>query len=105
MGICRSIYPFTSWKLIPNHIGQPCNGKNRRNCGLEHDISDYKSKERCPGFDLRLSKAKGPIVYYVPSGGGGFGGGGGGRGYNFKTSSFLGGKFFSGKKHEGGQIL
>ena len=36
--------------------------------------------------------------------------GGGGRwfwrgGYNFKTSPFLGGKFFSGKKHEGGQIL
>ena len=26
-------------------------------------------------------------------------------GYNFKTSPFLGGKFFSGKKHEGGQIL
>ena len=26
-------------------------------------------------------------------------------GYNFKTSAFLGGKFFSGKKHEGGQIL
>ena len=23
-------------------------------------------------------------------------------GYNFKTSAFLGGKFFSGKKHEGG---
>ena len=23
-------------------------------------------------------------------------------GYNFKTSPFLGGKFFSGKKHEGG---
>ena len=31
--------------------------------------------------------------------GGGFGGGGGG--YNFKTSPFLGGKFFTGKKHEG----
>ena len=45
--------------------------------------------------------SKGPIVYYVPRGGGGFGGGG----YNFKTSPFLGGKFFSGKKHEGGQIL
>ena len=26
-------------------------------------------------------------------------------GYNFKTRPFLGGKFFSGKKHEGGQIL
>ena len=26
-------------------------------------------------------------------------------GYNFKTSPFLGGKFFTGKKHEGGQIL
>ena len=25
----------------------------------------------------------------------------GGGGYNFKTSPFLGGKFFSGKKHEG----
>ena len=25
-----------------------------------------------------------------------------GGGYNFKTSPFLGGKFFSGKKHEGG---
>ena len=37
-----------------------------------------------------------------PGGGGrsGFGGG-----YNFKTSPFLGGKFFTGKKHEGGQIL
>ena len=23
-------------------------------------------------------------------------------GYNFKTSAFLGGKFFTGKKHEGG---
>ena len=34
------------------------------------------------------------------AGGGGFGGG-----CNFKTSPFLGGKFFSGKKHEGGQIL
>ena len=32
--------------------------------------------------------------------GGGFGGG-----YNFKTSPFFGGKFFTGKKHEGGQIL
>ena len=42
---------------------------------------------------------KGPIVNYVPGrgGGGGFGGG-----YNFKTSPFLGGKFFTGKKHEGG---
>ena len=29
----------------------------------------------------------------------------GGGGYNFKTSPFLGGKFFSGKKHEGDQIL
>ena len=28
-----------------------------------------------------------------------------GGGYNFKTSTFLEGKFFSGKKHEGGQIL
>ena len=27
---------------------------------------------------------------------------GGGGGYNCKTSPFLGGKFFSGKKHEGG---
>ena len=26
-------------------------------------------------------------------------------GYNFKTSPLLGGKFFTGKKHEGGQIL
>ena len=26
-------------------------------------------------------------------------------GYNFKTSPFLGGKFFTGKKHEGVQIL
>ena len=26
-------------------------------------------------------------------------------GYNFKTSPFLGGNFFTGKKHEGGQIL
>ena len=30
---------------------------------------------------------------------------GGGGGYNFKTSAFWGGKFFSGKKHEEGQIL
>ena len=29
----------------------------------------------------------------------------GGGGYNFKTSPFLGGKSFSGKKHEVGQIL
>ena len=36
---------------------------------------------------------------------GGGGGGGLGGGYNFKTSPFLGGKFFTGKKHEGGQIL
>ena len=35
----------------------------------------------------------------------GVGGGGFGGGYNFKTSPFLGGKFFTGKKHEGGQIL
>ena len=27
------------------------------------------------------------------------------EGYNFKTSPFLGGKFFTGEKHEGGQIL
>ena len=33
-------------------------------------------------------------------GGGVFGGG-----YNFKTSPFLEGKFFTGKKHEGSQIL
>ena len=33
-------------------------------------------------------------------GGGGFEGG-----YNFKTSPLLGGKFFTGKKREGGQIL
>ena len=26
-------------------------------------------------------------------------------GTNFKTSAFLGGKIFPGKKHEGGQIL
>ena len=26
-------------------------------------------------------------------------------GYNFKTSPFLGGKFFTGKKDDGGQIL
>ena len=44
----------------------------------------------------------GPIVNYAPGGGGGRGFGGG---YNFKTSPFLGGKFFTGKKHEGGQIL
>ena len=41
---------------------------------------------------------RGPIVNYVPRGG--FGGG-----YNFKTSLFLGDKIFTGKKHEGGQIL
>ena len=34
-------------------------------------------------------------------GGGGFGGGGG----NFKTSLFLGDEFFTGKKHDWGQIL
>ena len=28
-----------------------------------------------------------------------------GRGYNFQTRPFLGGKFFTGKKHEGGQML
>ena len=35
------------------------------------------------------------------------GGGGGGfeGGCNFKTSPFLGGKIFTGKKHEGDQIL
>ena len=35
------------------------------------------------------------------------GGGGGvfGGGYNFETSPFLEGKFFTGKKHEGDQIL
>ena len=49
---------------------------------------------------LFLQSPKGPIVYYVRGGVGGFGGG-----YNFKTSPFLGGKFFTGKKHEGGQIL
>ena len=32
-----------------------------------------------------------------PRGGGGFGGG-----YSFKTSPFLGDKFLTGKKHEGG---
>ena len=48
-----------------------------------------------PYYDLIMWLPKGPIVYYVPAGGG----------YNFKTSPFLGGKFFSGKKHEGGQIL
>ena len=45
---------------------------------------------------------KGPIVNYVPGGGGavvleGV--------YNFKTSPFMGGKFFTGKKNEGGHIL
>ena len=48
-----------------------------------------------------LAICKGPIVYYVPGGAVVLEGGG----YNFKTSPFLGGKFFSGKKHEGGQIL
>ena len=48
--------------------------------------------------------------FITSQGGGGGGAGGGGAvvlegGYNFKTSPFLGGKFFSGKKHEGGQIL
>ena len=44
---------------------------------------------------------KGPIVNYVPRGAVFLEGGG----YNFKTSPFLGDKFFTGKKHEGGQIL
>ena len=35
----------------------------------------------------------------------GGGGGGFGGGYTLKASPFLGGKFFTGKKHEGGQIL
>ena len=39
----------------------------------------------------------------ITSPGGGDGGFGGG--YNFKTSPFLEGKFFTGKKHDGGQIL
>ena len=55
-----------------------------------------------PGFSVDYSD-KGPIVYYFPGGEGGavvLEGG-----YNFKTSPCLGGKFFSGKKHEGGQIL
>ena len=47
-----------------------------------------------------MTKVKGPIVHYFPGGGGGFGGG-----YNFKSSPFLRGKFFTGKKHKGGQIL
>ena len=43
---------------------------------------------------------KGPIINYVPRGAVFLEGT-----YNFKTSPFLGGKFFTGKKHEGGQIL
>ena len=39
---------------------------------------------------------------FASQGGGGGGGGGGLEGgYNVKTSPFLGGKFFTGKKHEG----
>ena len=39
-----SIYSSTSWKLMPNDLGQPFNGKIRNNCRPENDISDYKSK-------------------------------------------------------------
>ena len=53
------IYSSTSWKLMPNDLGQPLNGKIRNNCRFEHDILDNKSKRaRCAGFDLRLSKAE-----------------------------------------------
>ena len=59
VNISRFIYSSTSWKLMPNDLGQPLNGKIRNNCRLEHDILDNKSKRaRCAGFDLRLSKAE-----------------------------------------------
>ena len=51
-------------------------------------------------YKKHIVHSKGPIVYYIPGGAVVLEGG-----YNFKTSPFLGGKFFSGKKHEGGQIL
>ena len=59
VNISRFIYSSTSWKLMPNELGQPLNAKIRNNCGFEHDILGNKSKRaRCAGFDLRLSKAE-----------------------------------------------
>ena len=58
VNFCRFIYSSTSWKLMPNDLGQPLYGKIRNNWRFEHDILDNKSKRaRCAGFDLRLSKA------------------------------------------------
>ena len=59
VSISRFIYSCTSWKLMPNDLGQPLNRKIRNNCRFEHDILGNKSKRaRCPGFDLRLGKAE-----------------------------------------------
>lgn len=44
VNISLSLYSCTSWKLMPNDLGQPRNGKIRNSCRVEHDISEYKSK-------------------------------------------------------------
>ena len=51
-------------------------------------------------IEFSLPLHKGPIVNYVPGGAVILEGG-----YIFKTSRFLGVKFFTGKKYEEGQIL
>ena len=67
---------------------------------VDESHQNLKFWVKCRGDRCKGVKTNGPIVNYVPGDGGGFEGGGGG--YNFKTSPFLGGKFFTGKKHEGG---
>ena len=67
--------------------------------GVTDFVPEERALEKCSICDKVAISIKGPIVNYVPGGGGGFGGG-----YNFKTSPFLGGTFFTGKKHEGGQM-
>ena len=70
--------------------------------GVTDFVPEERALEKCSICDKVAISIKGPIVNYVPGRvrAVDFGGG-----YNFKTSPFLGGTFFTGKKHEGGQIL
>ena len=81
----------------------------RREEGFYSTVVSVSSVDILPNFERnhRFKKKKKTSCrslrdrnLITSQGGGVFGGG-----YNFKTSPFLEGKFFTGKKHEGGQIL
>ena len=53
VNISRFIYSSTSWKLMPNDLGQPLNGKIRNNCRFEHDCQRVRPSGRPEGLTRR----------------------------------------------------